>query len=218
MSDFFQYSKDLEYLFLEQGQRIKYEKDQHLVWSQDDSDWVFFLEKGLVKVSFTLPDGTNRIIGYFVPGAIFAKSGSFINNPDGSISYTATTNLTTLRMKSNKFRSFLRRHPDLMEEYMNMTLRNQIFLIDRVVYQGEKGLYLKCVRWLLFMAKYYGNKSGRGVNIFVPIKQETAADFLHTTRESTNVVLRKLEKAGFIKLATKSISIIDLRKLKQLVD
>lgn len=218
MSDFFRYSKPFEYFFLEHGERVKYEKTQHLVWSKDDCDWIFFLEKGLVEVSFSLPDDTHRILGYFVPGAVFAKSGSFINNPDGALSYKANTDVTVLRMKYKKFRSHLSKHPALMEEYMNMTLRNQIFLIDRVVYQGEKGLYLKCARWLLFMAKYYGKKNGRGVDIYVPIKQETAADFLHTTRESTNVVLRRLEKEGFIKLATKKISIVDIKKLRKLLD
>ncbi len=217
MSEFFKYSKNLEYLFAEHGEVINYEENQHLVWNKDKCPWVFFLKEGLVKVTFNFSEKDTRLIGYFVPGHIFAQSGSFIGEYDGRLSYTAKTKTKVYRMKHSIFIKLTKKYPEVMNEYLDMTLRNQLLLIDRVVYQGEKGLYLKCVRWLLFMAKYYGKTTKDHVEIIVPMTQETAANFLHTTRESLNVMLRKLEKEEIISTKHKKIEILKLSKLKKIV-
>lgn len=217
MADFFKYSKNFEYFFAEHGELVEYQKGQHLVWQKDDNAWMFFLKEGLVRVSFTFSDGSNRILGYFVPGHIFAQSGSFFDDRDGMLSYTAEQPLRVYRMKNKAGFELIQNDPVLMKEYLSMTLRNQIFLIDRVVYQGEKGLYLKCARWLLFMAKYYGQTNGATCEIAVPLTQETAANFLHTTRESLNGVFQQLSTEGHITISTKKIIINDLTRLRQLL-
>lgn len=217
MSDFFPYLESFEDAFFEHGELVEYAKNQHLVWGKDKSEWVFFLVDGLIRVSFTVPDSSDRILGYFPRGMVFAQSGSFWNAHDGMLSYTAELPSKTYRMQRTTFLNLLRSDTSLTHEYLNLTLRNQIFLIDRVVYNGEKGLYLKCVRWLLFMAKYYGKNKGARCEITTPLTQETAANFLGTTRESLNVVLRDLEKKKYIELSTKKLVITDTKKLRALV-
>lgn len=217
MSKFFAFSHRFEDCFFEYGELVEYDKGQHIVWRNDKSEWVFFSQEGLVRVSFTLLDKSSRIIGYFPPGMVFAQSGSFWGEHDGTLSYTAELPTKIYRMKRQVFLKCLKDSPETMQEYLNMTLRNQIYLIDRVVYQGEKGLYAKCVRWLLFMAKYYGKSKGVACEITVPLTQDTAANFLHATRESVNVVLKQLEREKHIVLSSKHIRIADTKKLQQLL-
>lgn len=217
MSSFFPYSKPFARLFKEQGEKVSYEKNQHLIWHNDASDWVFFLENGFVRASFTLPNNTDRILGYFVPGMVFAQSGAFMHERDGMLSYTANTSSTLYRMRHRKFLSLVREDTELLNEYLNMTLRNQLLLIDRILYQGEKGLYAKCVRWLLFMAKFYGEPAGRGCSIPIPLTQETVANFLHATRESVNGVLQQLVEEQCITTGHKRITITNVAKLRKKV-
>ncbi|MBY0328641.1 Crp/Fnr family transcriptional regulator, partial [Patescibacteria group bacterium] len=145
-------------------------------------------------------------------------SGSFIAQHDGALSYIAESSTTAIRMNRHDFISAIKSDPSLMSEYLNMTLCNQLLLIDRIVYQGEKGLYAKCVRWLLFMAKYYGKENGNGCTITVPLTQDTIANFLHATRESVNGVLRQLQEEKHITISAKRITIIHTGKLKKLLD
>lgn len=218
MSEFFPYIELFEDTFFHNGEFIEYEKSQHLVWRKDKSEWVFFLITGLVRVSYAMPDKSNRIIGYFPPGMVFAQSGSFFRQHDGILSYTTEKPSTVYRMKRGVFLKLLKENPELMHEYLHLTLRNQLFLIDRIAYQGEKGLFAKCARWLLFMAKYYGKSKGNHCEIVVPMTQETAANFLGATRESLNVVLRELEDKKYIALATKKIVIKDVTGLRAIVN
>lgn len=217
MNDFFTYSKKFETFFKENGTLIKYDKGAHLVWNNDTSDWVFFLMDGFVEASFDLKDGSRRIIGYFPPGAVFAQSGSFFNSREGLISYTAKTTTKVYRVKNKKFLSSLKASTDLMAEYIPIMLKSHIFLVERVIYTGEKDLYHKCVRWLLFMKRFYGKKVGKKYEIQIPLTQETVANFLGATRESANIILNQLEKENYIELKTKKITITNAEKLKKLL-
>lgn len=217
MSEFFTYSKKFETFFKEHGSLIKYDKGTHLVWNNDNSDWVFFLVDGFVEASFELNDESKRIIGYFPPGAVFAQSGSFFNNREGVISYTAKTTTKVYRVKNKKFLTSLKGSIELMSEYIPIMLRSHIFLVERVIYTGEKDLYHKCVRWLLFMKKFYGKKVGKQYEIQIPLTQETIANFLGTTRESINITLNQLEREKFIQLKTKKITLLNPEKLAKIL-
>ncbi|MBY0328796.1 cyclic nucleotide-binding domain-containing protein, partial [Patescibacteria group bacterium] len=108
MTSFFPYSQQFEDFFIENGEKVEYTKNQHLVWKKDESQWVFFLTKGLVRASFSFPDEMSRIIGYFVPGAIFAQSGSFIAQHDGALSYIAESSTTAIRIHRHDFISAIK--------------------------------------------------------------------------------------------------------------
>lgn len=219
-SEFFSFNNDLEKFFSTKGELVTYEKGQHIVWGKEKSQWVFFLKSGLVRISFSLPNHTQRIIGYMVPGHVFAQTGSFINDPNGEVSFIAEAgenNIAAYRMKIQTFLKCLHTDPALMQDYTQMTLRNQMVLIERIVYQGEKGLYLKCVRWLLFMAKYYSITKGNKAEITIPLTQDVAAEFLHTTRESLNAVFGELKEQKLISIARKRVTILNVPRLRKLL-
>ena len=217
MSSFFKTYPSLETYFAKHGEDIAYEKGQHLVWRNDESLWVYLLRSGFVRASFSFPDGTRRIIGFFVPGSVFAQSGSFFADKDGMLSYSAETPVTVLRVKRSHFLQSLDTGTDMAKDYLDLTLRNQIFLVDRLMYQGEAGIRKKFARWLLFMCKYYCLDASNPGTIRIPLTQTTIADFLHITRESANAVIKEFVDKEYIRVESKVITIIDRDALKILV-
>lgn len=215
---FFSYAKTHEALFTQYGQKIVYKKGQYLVTIHDESPWVFFLTEGLVRVSFTFSDGNERLIGYFLPGMSFAKSGSFFAHEGGALEYLAQMPTTVLRMHREDFFAQLRSNPDFNAEYIDMILKNQIFLIERIVYQGETGIEKKFLRWLYFMAKYYGEPRGNSLRITVATSQEDIANFLHTTRVSVSKVVKKYTEKHIISVQKKHIYIANVDELHRLTE
>lgn len=214
MSEFFKHLKHHESFFKKHGELVTFKKGQYLVMASEPSKWVYFLIDGCVLVSFTFDDGVDRLIGYFLPGMTFAQSGSFFNDDGGGLEYCACQTSKVLRVDRKDFLRQLSSDRDFNNDYVDSILRNQIFLIERIVYQGEKGIHNKCIRWLLFMAKYYGVTSGKSVTLIVPVTQETAANFMHATRESASAALGKLKKAGLVTSNKKFITITDIDKLQ----
>lgn len=217
MSHAFPYSRVHEDFFLKHGDPIRYEKGQHIVWHKDESPWVFFLTEGLVRVSFSFPDGTRRTLGYFVPGVTFAQAGSFISDTDIKIEYTAEKSLTLYRIPRDIFLLQLEHDPVFARDFLTLTLKNQMLLIERIVYLGEKGMLRKCARWILFMNKYYGKNNGDVREIVVPITQDTIAEFLHATRESVSPIIHEFEEKGYIHITKKCLSIKKAEEIAKLL-
>ncbi len=213
----YKYSHVHETFFKKRGELLWYKKDQLLVWPAEQYPWVYFLVTGYVRSSFTLSDGTARIIGFFRPGTTFAQSGSFFGDEGGKLEYTAETAVSLYRVKRSDFFMHLGRDPEFAQEYLDMVLRSRIYLIERIIYQGENGIERKFARWLLFMTKHYGTEVKNGCHIYIPLTQTTIANFLHMTRESTNTIMRTFIKKRIIKVSNKIIHIPDIEKLKRVL-
>lgn len=215
MPRFFPYLNHHEAVFKQYGEPVDYKKHQTIVWRKETSEWVYFLKTGVVKAAFTLSDGTERLLGYFLPGMTFAQMGSFFSDPHASLEYEATERTTLYRMPREKFLQLLQTDSILNQEYLDQILRNQIFLIERIEYQGEKGIKAKTMKWLLFMHKYYCLPEQKECTISVPLTHEVVANFLHATRESISKTLMRLRRDGFIKIEKKHITITDIKKLRE---
>lgn len=203
--------------FMTHGQKVSYKKGQYYVVPSDDSPWVYFLTDGLVKISFAFRDGTDRLIGYFMPGMTFAQSGSFFNDEGGGLEYCSVASSTAYRLPREVFLKQLAKDAAFNEDYVQGLLRNQIYLVDRIVYQGEKGIYARTIRWILFMAKFYGRPNSKkdSCTISIPLTQETAANFMHITRESASTTFGKLTNKGLITVNKKLITIPSIQALNK---
>lgn len=216
MSQFFQPLEHHHAYFKKYGKLITYRKNEYLANSHDPNNWVFFLVNGLVCVGFSTESGEDKLIGYFLPGMTFAQSGSFFEEFSTiQLDYKACDESSVLRVDRKQFLASLKGNNNLSEDYVNALLRNQLFLIERIAYQSEKGIYNKCIRWLLFMAKFYGHKTSEGIQIMTPITQETAANFMNVTRESAGSALTLLKKRGRISVSSKRLTIHDTDLLQR---
>lgn len=99
-----------------------------------------------------------------------------------------------------------------------MALLFRIFTTDLVIYLGENRIHNRCVRWLMLMARYYGEQTDEGVRIMVPLTQDTIANFLHVSRESISKTLREFTKGGHITIRKKQITIKNVDGLKDLLE
>lgn len=215
---FFQYAHSHEKFFKAQGRASQIKRGQLLTNNLSDNTNVFFLHKGLVQVSFNLLDGNERLIGYFLPGMTFAQSGSFFQDDGGQLEYTTVQPSTIYHISRDIFQKQLQTNQQFNTDYLDMVLRNQIFLIDRIVYQGENGAEKKFIKWLLFMAKYYGCQTKNNeVKITIPISQEGIANFLHVTRVSVNKIIREMRTKDLIRIEQKQIIICDANTLRNLL-
>lgn len=214
---FFQYLDVHAKYFKNHGQKITYPKDSFLVSIHDQSPWVFFLDSGTVQIIFGISSGTDRLIGYFIPGMTFAQSGSFYGNSSEALEYKAITPVTVYRILRQDFFQRLTNNSQFYMEYQDAILRNQIYLIDRIVYQGEQSIEKKFIRWIFFMIKYYSSESSNQYKIFVPLTQDDIANFLHVTRASINKLITHHKKAGLLSVKKKIIT-IDKQQLNTLTN
>lgn len=195
---FFKYYQEQASFFKKNGQLIKLKKNRYLVNSLQMSQWVYFLESGIVQAEFTLTNGTERLIGYFLPGMTFAQSGSFYDLSVGCLEYKTKTDAVLYQLPKDIFLKSITKNSKLNAEYIDLLLHNQIYLIDRIVYQGAIDLEDKFLNWIIFMVKFYGEQKEQGFEIIVPLNHNDIANMLHTTRVSINKLINKYKKVNII--------------------
>jgi CRP-like cAMP-binding protein len=214
---FFDYQQAHADYFKAHGQAVRFKKGHYIVTPMEESPWVYFLSEGVVNASFAFTSGAERLIGFFLPGMSFAKSGSFFQDSGGDLEYIACSNVTLYRIAASEFFEQLQTNSAFNQEYLTWVLKTQILLIERVVYQGETTIYRKYLRWLLFMAKYYGTGDEQ-VEIQIPLTHDTVANFLHMTRESINRVTNRVISEGLISVEKKYITIHNQTAIQNLLD
>lgn len=211
----FKYLHSHEEFFVEQGRPFEYEKNQYFVRRDDPLPWVYFLKSGLVEIAFTLSDGSKRIIGYIVPGMSFAQHRSFYEEDGGELDYRTVTPCVIYRLHRDLFLRQIKSDQRFNDEYVEQLLRTQVFLVERVSYQGENNIYKKTLRWLLFMVKYYGEETDEKHKIVIPLTQHTIGNFLHVSRESINKSLNKLISKKLISKNHKLITVNNIEELRK---
>lgn len=218
MTHFFNRMTAHETYFKQHGQKVTYDKAQIFVRPEDENPWVYFLDNGLVEIAYGFNDGSNRLMGYFFPGVVFAQNGSFFTNDGSGLEYIATKDLVLYRISKVKFFELITNNPECNKEYMDLLIRNQFLLIERVAYMGERGVGKVVMRLILSLSKYYGHEENGAYHIDAPITQETIARLSHATRESVSKTLRKLIGDNIISIKNKQLIITNPDKLRNLLE
>ena len=202
--------------FVAQGQKMHYDKKQVFVRADDPQPWVYFLDEGAVEASYVFDYSESKILGYFIPNAIFSQNKLFYES-DGDLTYTTIEPTVIYRVQRDVFLREVDANMQFMKEYLQNTLILRIFTTDMVIYQGEPTATRRAIRWLLLMAKYYGEEQGKAVQIQVPLTHDTIANFLHISRESVSKTLREFIRGGYISVDKKLITIYDVDSLRRLL-
>jgi CRP-like cAMP-binding protein len=218
MGDFFADVPHLLELFEADNNLVKYKKSQTFVRPEDANDWVYLLKSGLVEISCGFSDGSNRLLGYFFPGAVFAQNGSFFSSEGSGLEYTTVIDTELYRIPRQRFFEVLSRDIACSQEYVGILLRNQLLLIERVALMGEKNIDRTVMRLIIGLGTYYGHQDQSKFVVDAPMTQEVIARFVHATRESVSKTLRQLLRQGVITLNKKQLVIHDMAKLESLLN
>ena len=216
MKTFIDTPTTIQNFFVQHGQQMSYNKKQTFVRADDPQPWVFFLAEGAVEASYVFDYGESKILGYFIPNTVFSQNRLFYES-DGDLTYTTIEPTIIYRVHRDAFLAELNANTAFMGEYLQNTLILRIFTTDMVIYQGEPTAIRRAARWLLMMAKYFGEKTGSGVQIQIPLTHEVIANFLHISRESVGKTLRDLNRDGHITIDKKHITIYSTDSLKKLL-
>lgn len=217
MKSFIPTPQTMKDFFIEHGQKMHYDRKQIFVRADDPQPWVYFLEEGTVEARYVFDYSESKILGYFIPNAVFSQNRLFFES-DGDLTYTTIEPTTLYRIDRDMFLQQVDTNHEFTKEYLQTTLILRIFSTDMIIYQGEPTARRRAIRWLLLMAKYYGETGEYGTRIQVPLTHDIIANFLHISRESVSKTLREFIRRGYISIDKKLITIPSTGNLKALLE
>jgi CRP/FNR family transcriptional regulator len=200
------------------GRKQRVTKGQTIVWEGDDSVVVANVIEGVLKVSMSISDGREQIVGL-----VFASD--FIGRPFGQQSPYSVTALTDAELcifPRSTFDSFARRHPELEHKLLRRTLNELDRAHEWMLLLGKKTATERIACLLLEMSTRLG-ETGCSVDksaldaFELPLDRQQMGDVLGLTIETVSRQLSLLKAKGIINLPDRrTVAIQDRARLQDL--
>jgi len=178
------------------GRTISTHRKGKIVFAQgDDSDAIFYIKKGKVKVTVLSKQGKEAVVALLSADEFFGE-GCLIGQPKRLATATAMTDCVTMRVETSEMQLALSRQPSFSRMFLAHVLtrsaRVEEDLVDQLFNSTEKRL----ARLLLLLANF--GKEGRPEPVAAKITQELLAEMIGTTRSRVSHFMNKFRQAGFI--------------------
>jgi CRP/FNR family cyclic AMP-dependent transcriptional regulator len=167
----------------------------------DDSDSVYFILSGLVRVFLADNDGNEVIMASLKAGEYFGEMAMEPGFRSASVMAVEPVSLAVVRMP--EFRAFLRTHPDFVFALLGKLIRR-----TRLVTRNLKSLALLDVYGRLAQMLNDLSVEVNGKRMIVePLTQQEMASRIGCSREMVSKILKDLTAGAYVEISRKSIEI-----------
>lgn len=173
------------------------EKNAIIYFTDDPSDWIYFLKEGKIKLTKISSEGKEAITSILKPGDIF---GELAITGESKREDTAVTmeDAVICKINKNSFEKLLLENPGL-----NLKITKIIGLKLQRVERNMESLLFKDSnsRIISFIKKYaeeYGKKIGEEIFIKTSLTHQDIANLTATSRQTVTTVLNKLKEKNII--------------------
>ncbi len=179
-----------------EGRTITNQAANKVIFSQGDpADSAFYVQNGKVKVTVLSKRGKEAVLAILGAGDFFGE-GCLSGQTRRVTNATTMSECTIVRLKKPAMLRVLRSEPKFSELFIAHLLRRNIRveadLVDHLFNSSERRL----ARLLLLLADF--GERGTAEAVIAPIRQETLAEMVGTTRSRVSSFMNKFRRQGFI--------------------
>jgi CRP-like cAMP-binding protein len=176
---------------------------------------VLVIEEGRAKITAITEDGRELVLAFGGPGDLLGELSALGGSPRVA-TVRALEPLSALAVASGEFEAFLDANPHVALVILRVVIA-RLRVADRQ--QVEFAAYqtvTRVARRLVELTERYGEQSGEGIRITLPISQEELAGWAGASREATTNALRDLRAVGLIETRRRHITVLDPEQLEQM--
>jgi CRP/FNR family transcriptional regulator/CRP/FNR family cyclic AMP-dependent transcriptional regulator len=189
-----------------------YKKGEYFFARDDIGIYFFVLQKGLARVVIEGEEGREVTLSILHPGDFFGEM-SLLDGKPRSASVVAQEECKALMISRDNFLKFIQRYPEVGIKILT-TLSERLRKTDQQVetlafFRADQ----KMADLLLKLKDEYGVKKKKGILIDLKLTHSEIGSLAGMTRETSNRVLSRFIKKGWIKREGKKILLLKLTPL-----
>lgn len=190
------------------------EKGAIIIHASEQPPGVIYLTSGIVREYAVTAKGEEATVNMFKAFSYFPMSWAMNKTPNRYY-FEAVTPITYRVAPPEEVLSLLQTKPQLLYDLLQRVYRGVDGLLTRLEYIMSGSAEMKVVYTILNAAYRFGEPSPDGVRIPLKITHKDLATLSGTSRETFSREIRKLEKAGKIRIQGGCIVINDLAELEK---
>ncbi len=199
----FNFSDEWKTRFLEYAVFKNYAKGTLIFSEGDESDGMFLIEEGKVKVFMSDESGKEMLIALLGPGEIVGEVAALDGRPR-TASVAAVENTRVARIGLSEFKQFLQENADMaldIIQILTSRIRDHATSISNLAFKNVYGR----VVWLL--EKHSTDNEDGTFTVNRKFTQQDIADMVGSSREMVSRVVSELVKGEYISIDHKIITI-----------
>jgi len=183
--------------FVAEARRRTYPRGEVIFRQDDPGTALYVLERGSVKIAVTSELGDEVVLAVLPAGSIFGELSVFDGRPR-SATASAVEDVTVLLMERERFRTFVRSHPEMALHLLSVVSR-RLRVIDAMI---EDCAFVdvggRLAKRLLELAEEHGERVAEGVQIRPRLTQRELAGMIAASRELVNKHLSYFRAKGWV--------------------
>lgn len=186
------------------------DKGETILTEGEESDYLYFVVSGLMKVYKTSPDGKEQILHIAPPGDSLNDVSTFDAEPVNAASMTAMTPLHLYGIRKEDLKIILHDPPKICVNIMKSLatrIRRDAFLVSEL---SSTQVLARLAKLLL------GRYAGEEITIGFFLTQQDMANLVGTSREVVNRALKAMEEKGAVRLNRHRVKVVDKKILSDL--
>jgi CRP/FNR family transcriptional regulator len=190
-----------------------YTDKQNIFLQNENSDSLYNITEGNIKIYQLLSDGRIQIIGFLYPGDFF---GSY-NKKKYNYSAESIGKTKVCVFKKELLDSYLEKHMELAKELLNMISHELMLAQDRIGVLGKLNANERMAQFVINISQQRSRIGWQDNPVSLPMTRQDIADYLGLTLETVSREITKLKTSKLIKvLNSKQIYLLDKARLSNL--
>jgi CRP/FNR family cyclic AMP-dependent transcriptional regulator len=194
------------------GGRRAFARGERLMHKSEPGDRILVLLDGHVKASNVDSRGRELVLSFRGPGDVLGEL-TFIHAEPRSSNVTAIEPVAAQALAGSEFRAYLERTPTAALTLIEV-ISGRFRDANRARVQfGDLDTVGRVAARLVELAERYGDGTGTGIEIRLPITQEDLGSWTASSRAGVASALRTMRGLGWIATERRRITVLDLGAL-----
>lgn len=199
---------------LERGGRRRFSRGDHVMHQGEPGDRVLVLLDGHVKASSVDPRGREMVLSFRGPGDVLGEL-TFTHVEPRSSNVIAIEPVEAQALAATEFRSYLEQRPTAALTLIDVISRRFRYANQSRAQFGDLDTVGRLAARLIELCERYGDQTGSGIRITLPVTQEDLGSWTASSRASVAGALRTMRDQGWIRTERRRITVLDLPALTQ---
>lgn len=193
---------------------VRLSKGEVLFQEGEPGDRLYVVEEGKLKLGTASSDGRDALLAIIGPGEMLGELSLFDLGPRTATA-TALTDVVVRGPGHEALRPWLTGRPEVAEPLLRalaQRLRKTNEAMSDLVFSDVPGRVAKA---LIDLGERFGVETPPGVVVTHDMTQEELAQLVGASRETVNKALADFAHRGWIKLESRSVTLIDIERLQR---
>lgn len=178
---------------------------------------VTLILSGAIKLGWNSSDG-KCIAHRFLPTGFLINIVPLVSRRPMMHDHIAHDSTIIATIPGKVFLSLLQQNPQFAYTIFELICKRNHLLFEDVYHRVSQPLRVRLAREFMILVNYFSRQEQQSIKITIKLSQEHFAELLQTSRQSINKELLWLSQQGIAEAKYNQITILDIKKLRALID